>query len=479
LLKPQKNSKIITIKQSNYSSLGDLMTKKSILSTLLLLSLSTPVFADTNYYQIQEKSGYNTQTQVVDKKQVFTRHQFIEQDFSVWLTLLYKAQAFEIFEQLLKTQKINKRGVVLTDELIFGEKVFENGKVITINDIAKYYPHTFIEKDTLAAMIASGALDANGFAAGITGDSNINFDAINFSKVLTQLKTIKIPIQNEKAKAALVNELFELILTRHREIEVVTQQTTRYQSRHDNMFNGLLETIGGNFLSGIFSPDKTSVNRSGLQYIPQANIPALYVLPVGFAPFPNYGSHAGLWGINGSNSVSRLQGSWMNLERVKSFEIDGKLAWTFTKKIPYSDVVPYTYTQAKYLQIQQNNGTTHYINISIPYLSLGTAMSSGWTSEIDFGLSYSYNNSGRNALGLAANTDWSIPILGWLNANLEGAYVFKPDFGKDNQWDQASLTVGLELSPYSEWSAKVGYRWLASITDTNQEGFSLGISYWF
>ncbi len=450
------------------------MFKKSFsISLLCLFVLGTTVPAFATYYA--PKSGYTTTTQIVDSKQLFVYHQFLETDFTLWLSLLYRAQANENFSNWIKTAQISPQGQVLTTDLMIGKRLFRVGEIISIEDIVAETPHNFKESQLIDLLVKAKILNEKGYMVDVSGNRNNSYEPIDFSKVEPKLDTLILPIDSPKSNGALTHELFNLLTIKHREIEVTSQDTTRYQSRNDNLFSGLFESIGGNILAGIFSPDKTKVTRSELAYIPNTNIQDLYPLPVGFSPYSGFGNKPGLWCINGNSSLLTTQIESENHSDVQFIDAKINLSWLIHPSAYYSPLFAFTQIEGEYEEIKTRTATTRYFSVTLPYLSGGIIHRNNRTN-FGFGLVYAQSTERKN-LGMKVAIETDYAFTPWFGITLNGNYLFQPNFGSQNIWDQAKLETALVFTPLAHLSASAGYQWLASSTDTNTEGYIFGLRY--
>ncbi len=446
------------------------------LLTLLGIGYATTVHADIIVQQ--EQSGYNTVTQVVGSQQLFVRHQFIDTDFSPWFSMLYRAQAFELFSQLIAGHELTPQGIALT-QIVLGDYVIPQGKLVNVELLVQNTPHPFGGPELLALMTKSGVLDNTGFVLGLRDDRNILFANVDFSSVLEQMKPLALPIQNEKVRAALVHELFELVMSCHREIEVTTQDTTRFQSRNNDLFSGMMQTVGGNFLAGIFSPDHTNVSRKQAGYFPHTDVDHFYGLKLGFSPYWSFGDQAGVSITNGDTSRYELSGQLLDLDASQFSQVKAKWSWLPGGRPSYGPGFPFLDEEITVQRIADlNTGNHYFVSATIPYLSFGTAIG---TSTFGTGVGLSYGVGGlRNALGFSTHLEFEIPLMtSFLSLTGDALYNFKPDFGQEVIWDQGNFGIGFAIHPMLPLTFNLGYRYLASRTDVNANGITFGLGYTF
>lgn len=451
----------------------------SIITILFLATLSVSVSART--VVVQEKSGYNTSTQVVGSRELFVRHQFRVDDFSQWLDLVYRAQAFELFQRLVAEKKISTRGIIITQDIVMGESIAEVGTMLTPEWLFDNMPRTYHGADILKQLMDAKVLDATGFVVDISGTKNIDFNSSDFSLMLPKVLKIALPIENQILAAAILNDLNELIINDHREIEVTNQQTTNFQSRNNDLFSGLLETLGGNFLAKTFSPDKTNISRTSLNYISKVNVLSFYDFKVGFAPFSGFGHHPGQWAINGKKDSTIVNFESASAPALKSFRVD--VDYRFINKLSaYTNNFGFNTAKAVYSQYKTDTASISNLYVFFPYISGGavgnTDSLNGMSTMIGCGLAYS-RGTDRNNLGLAINFDLNIPLFYWLNLDTGLIYGFQPRSNDGNVWDRAEFKMALSALLLPQITAEMGYKIMGSTTDTQDNSVYFGLKSYF
>ena len=459
-----------------------MINTRLLLSLLCLFLISSSVFAARPVY-VQEKSGYNTSTQVVGSKEIFTRHQFREGDFDGWLTLVYQAQAFDLFEKLVADRRLTAKGIVIGQELVIGDNTAEPGTMVTPEWLCDAMPRTYTGRDILSQLIQQGVLDQTGFVAGVTGNKNIEFEPVDFSSILPKLMKISLPIQNTNLATAIMDDLYNLIVTYHREIEVTSQQSTTYQSRNDNILVGLFESIGGNFLAKTFSPDKINVSRTGLAYTPRIDVGSYSSLKIGFAPYFGFGNHPGQWAIGGKKDSLKLEATTLTSPKLQSTRVD--VDYRFIDRLQsYRQSFGFNMAKAVYSQYKakEDGSTFNNVYVFFPYLSGGsisnTTAANGMMMTYGMGLGYS-RGTDRNNLGLAFNFGTDIPIFYWLNFDFGLLFAFQPGSGEHNVWDRSEIKLGLSALLAPQINAEVGYNLIGSTTDVKDNELFYGLKLYF
>ena len=455
------------------------MMKKTFIASALCLSLLIPsaTFSQDTYVA-QEKSGYNTTTKVVGSQDVFIRHQFQTGDFVAFLPLLYRAQAFEFFNELVAGHEISPQGLALVP-LTLGSTVIPIGKLVTVDLLSEKMVHSFGGDQVIAVLMKAGVLDKLGYVQGITGGKNIEFSSVDFSVAKDRIQTTTFPVKNVNVQAALCQEVYQLLLSYHHEHEVTTVDTTRYQSRNNDLFNGIMETMGGNFLAGIFSPDTTHTTRSASRYYMHTNIDSFYKFNIGFSPYWGYADQAGLIIRDGDTSRWQIGAQTLGNKGVQMAEVKAALLWLPDGRQSFGSGLGFLSEELRFQTFTQNGVNHTFTSLSIPYLSFGGAVGAS-TFGLGLGLVNGAGNDRRNGIGLSTHLEAEFPLFtSWLSWGVDGAYHFKPDIGKEVLWDQGSIGIGVTVRPVAALGLYAGYRWLGSRSDINSDGFAFGIGYGF
>lgn len=429
------------------------MLIKRLFSTLFLIPiflfiLSKPHYAwnDSNYTWNDSKSGYNTTTHVVDTKTLFTRHRFVEADFGRWLGLVYQAQAYELFNGLIVSGRLSKNGLVQQTPLLLGKASFGVGTGVTVEDVYDALTPTFDAKAILTALQQVQVLDSTAFMIGVTDNVTIYFDAYNFSALFPKLRKLTLPVQSAAAREELINELYTLISGKHRTLEVATQETTRYQSRNDNIFTGLLESMGGNFLGSIFMPDRVKVSQQDYVYMPRVNIASLYPHCLGFSPYPYFDRRSGLWMLNGDKTNTHLT---VQLGSLNDIDISNtQLAYKVT---PLDTMVgtlfPFFQIGAHYGEVVMPDAALRQGGLSIG----GGGSSPNGLSSYTLGLDYQkYSSSAALAFTMRFESAWF--VMSPLSLGLEGGLSIS------GIWQDYDLLGGLYLH-FAHARLGVGYKY--------------------
>ncbi len=453
--------------------------KKNLFLIVMCLMMPVAILADR--YQpiyIKEQSGYTTDSHVAESKDVFARYQFVAQDFNLWLSLLYHAQAVEQFDAWVASGVVSRKGIVLRPGLMIGEAYFEFGKGITFEDIVAHSSHPYGGDQLVRDLNAVGVLGADGFIIGLQVNQRLTQDQADFSAIMPKLQRLKLPVSNFQAVAALQSELNELLISRHRQKEVTTVKSTTYQSRNENIFNAFIESLGGNFLAKMFMPDEAAVSRTRLSYTPQTDFYRLYSLKVGFAPYAGYGGRPGLWCINGESTNGTLDFSTLSSLNTRYLDVSYEYDWLPGQQ-PYSQGFGYLQFRGKYIQVTEPNGrVSSYYVVAVPFLSGGGV---GRQIGMDFNLGLAYATAyDRNALGFHVGGGFSWVFLNPIGIDVSGHYSFQPSFspGGGTLWSQRVLSVGLTAVPYPSTSLFVGYRWAQSHADVDAAGMAFGFKYY-
>ncbi len=435
---------------------------------LMVLCVSLPVFAQPIY--VNEKSGYTTTTQLVGTRYLFKRHTFLETDFDVWLPVVYRAQAFELFQSLVKENKISKQGFVLMD-ITVGSTVFPRSTILDIEMLTDALPKTFDGAVVLKELTTATVIDSKGQVIGI--ETATTLETANFSSLNSKLQAVAIPVQSEKLKASLINDLSSLIISYHQEQEVTTQDQTRYQSRNDNIFVGLMESMLGNAMASWFQPDKTRVNTVKNLSLPESIPSRFYPITVGLSPF--YHQKNGLWSINGNPTIWRGAFTTLSTKDNKMIEAGLSTYWLLNPGQPYSNTFYTPAATLGYAQVENAGVVKKYYSVAIPYLSMGT-FSKGGVSNWYFGPSMINTQTG-NALGMMVGLDMETTFLNQFTFDLGSKFYFQPQLNGSNCWDQLHATAGFSWYVSPQVSFQVGYQWWMSSTDVNDSGLTLGMKF--
>jgi hypothetical protein len=453
--------------------------KKLLGLIVISVVMSGIVCADTYYpVYIKEQSGYNTDSRVVDYKDVFTRYQFVGSDFNLWLAQLYHAQAVEQFEAWVSAGIISSKGVVLRPGLVLGDVSYGYGAGITFGDIVAHTSHPYGSDQLVRDLNAVGVLASDGYVVGLQVNQKLTQDQADFSTMMPKLKRMKLPVSNPKAHAALQSELNELIISRHRQKEITTVKTTTYQSRNDNLFNAFIESMGGNFLAKVFMPDQSDVSRARVAYVPQTDFYRLYNLRVGFAPYAGYAGRPGLWCIDGDMANGTLDFSTMGTTTTKYMDVTYEYDWMMGRQ-SYAQEFGFLQFRGRYAQVTEPSGrVSSYYVAAIPFIS-GGGVGRQTSMDLNLGLAYATAYD-RNALGFHVGGDFSWTFLNPVGFDLSGQYYVQPSFssGGGSLWAQSVVSAGLTVVPYPSTSVFVGYRWLKSHADVDAGGMAFGFKYY-
>jgi hypothetical protein len=447
-----------------------------------LIPIGLFVFTTTihaNIFFTQPAPGYNTQTQVVGSREVFERRQFTPNDFNIVLSMLYRAQAIEQFLELSEKGVLSKMGEVQVEKLIIGREVYSKGQVISFDEIEDNSPPNYTAEDLFRALIKAKVLDNAGFVFGLQASRNIEFSPVDFSAYYERIKSIPLPLQSKQAQAGILNEINSLIIARHRAIEVTTHQTTNYRSANTNLFNGLIETIGGNWLSQTFSPDQVRTTKSDLEYAPQINLYGFYPIWAGFSPYPHFGGSPGSYIINGSTVRSSTEFQMMNGQDGSMVEITKAYDWTFGRNKPaFVGAFAYSELALRYLQVQNSTLQSRFYSASIPFfIAPNSSLSKRLEFKLFFGPTYSTNPT-RNALGLHIGTAFTLPAFAYTDFTASIISHMQPGADQNN-WMQTHANLGLQFSGlFPNLTLKTGVSWLNSNgSDISSWGLNLGVTY--
>lgn len=414
------------------------------------------------------KSGYNTQTQVVGSKYIFVRHRFVAADFQRWTALLAQAQAYEQFNMLITNGQISGQGIVQGEPVVIGNQRFDRGVGVIVEDVRTNFKPTLDNQAVLHALQSLKVVDENGYLNGVNQNANLNFDSYNFSFLLPALKTLGLPISNPVAYEELINELNALVIIKHQAIEVTTQDTTRYQSRNDNIFTGLMETIGGNALGSVLYPDKMKVDREEYAYVPRTVIALLYPQRVGFSVYPYTDRRSGLWLLNGNTANKSLFVSSATLGQASLLKAGVDMRF-IPENPPYQSAFAFYKLRVDYGFLKQV-GNVHYANISFG----GGASSPKTLLDYSVGLGY-VKIPASSALGINANLDYSWFFMPPLSLQVQTSML------ATTIWSYYDIFAGLNLH-LSNLVLGVGYKYYICGPENNRTqagGLAVSGTYFF
>ncbi len=280
------------------------MRKFSVSIALVVITATvSPLFADTVY--VTEKGGYDTTTHVVGTQELFVLTRIQADDLVGWVRLANTAQAFEQLSQWIQQGKVSQRAEVLASVVSVGNTTFSYGKAIEIDDLVTAFAAQYTPQTAFGQLIQAGVLSNQGYLQGVTQNVTVPFAEMDFSFLGPLLETLTFGITDPAAQTELRRELFSLLLAKNRVLQVTQEQTTRYQSRNDNIFNAFVESVVGNTVSAVLSPDRIQVVKQQVGWSPSVYMPSYYPeITVGFNPFPYFGGRRGIIGVNGPRMVS-------------------------------------------------------------------------------------------------------------------------------------------------------------------------------
>ncbi len=402
------------------------MNKITIMGLLTSITLiGCPIHA-----QYQSKGGYVTTPQIVNHKEYYKRHRFVATDFDAWIALLGRAQAYETFDTLVETGKLSHHAIAREPIFINGRR-FAPGVGITVSDINAVLVPTY---NALAELKSIQVLDADGYLMGLTQNITTQFENYDFSYLVSKLSPLPLPITNSATRQELLTQLYQLIAYNHKVLETTVVDTTRYESRNDNIFNALIENMLGNFLGSIFTPDKTQINSQGLRYRPYVDIDALYPIPIGFSTYPYEDQRSGLYLFNGNPGSTTVAVSGAQFDDSSQYKVGAVMRSLIPTTLRPNGAIGYTAIGLDY-ELYKEIGNRHAFTLSF---NGGQSLPS-MTLEGGVGLTY-FRLPEVSGLGLGLNTAFNWYFWSPVSLSTEASIAWNP-----NITTNGDLSLGLNL----------------------------------
>ncbi len=400
--------------------------------TVAFLLLAQSVSAASALY-VQEKSGYNTTTQVSNQRHFFIKHRFTPESFSVWVKLATEAKANDTYTQLLRDGWLSGKGMATRTFSIHGRTFPENDGV-RVSDLIPITPPPV---DILAVLIEHDVLSKEGYLNGVTANLTTEFYNVDFGFLQQRISALPIGITDPSADAALKTELLNLIIGSHRGMETTVVETTRYQSRSDNIILNVIESWTGNALGSVFLPDRSKISTTQVAYIPALDVDGFYPRSFGFAQSPYEDNRSGIWSLNGLSTRTPLTVGGMQYVNGTqqfgniSFQNRIHLTGNTRRSFQFADLT------VSYTSVEQYAETTQCVGFGVGAGRVDANFN--WRAGINLGYVKAPVTQGV-AYGASFETDWY--VFNPFSLTIRGSILRNPNVSSDGQ---AAAGLGLTL----------------------------------
>jgi hypothetical protein len=440
---------IIFLISLSFSSLQDV--ENEINQDAPKSSSTSTIKTTTKESTVEKDTGYKHDVKVVNSYYEFNYRPFTSNDFSTWYDFFIQAMSYELFFYYLQEGYITGRGEVL--------KPLENniypGSKISIDDMHKLAKEQFSLIGFYNLLKRNNVLNSKGYinkTEMFTG----NFETYDFSFLLSAIKDLDLPINDERLVNELKNELYNYFIASSKLLVINKLETTRYESNKDGILENLLDNVVGNFVGGIFYPDRVKKQTSTVSWSPGLDLDKYFGVYYLFNDFP-FADGYKFTRIFGRNNMKDF--SYSLLYDVDKKVFNDTLTFKSSNAIPSpgKDIAFFGYGISIYNVRDKIGDSFQFYNL---FGSFGMYFT-GANFNFDFGLSYKRGNP--EGLGFYWGYGLEFLLFQPLSVFVDHNGAFQPKYSSEydqfvNNWSYQQFRTGLKayIGPFSVGG---GYQW--------------------
>ncbi len=423
---------------------------------------------------VNEQGGYNTSVQVIDQQKQFDRISFKPGMFKAWHELLIRAHVYHSVVQLKQDGHVNSDGSLNESVASLGMGLTPN-RVIDDNQLMQYFKSKYPIQWVYDELTRVNVIGSGGFLVGTESFSKA-FNDYDFEPYLEKINGISFGFRTSAINSELATELLQFLKESSMTIVVTQEETTRYQSRKSNFFDGFLDQLGGNVLGSIFYKDKVKTVKQKLNYSPNIDVLNLFSsIDYGFAKAPYFKGAMGDVIFYGQRTQNQAQVSYGNSKHYDAIHV----GVSFLKQAGSATMnKSFIYTGWAFAVDQiKDNENNDLTLMGGRYMRGGTTPKSIY--DLSFGLSAKTSSlRGDTQLWLGIGGKYTYHLIRYL-----GVFgLFDSNFGINLNNDNGALTrmqLGLQTT-VSMVSISCGYEWQnGNDGDAFFEGLVTGIGIYF
>lgn len=406
-----------------------------------------------NYKNNESKSGYVRDVHILDRQYLFYKRKFSPRQFSKWLDIYAEVKAIEWVLKHVEDNTIGQYGQFKTNIMLFNKR-FTNGSFLKLDTVIKLYQNNVSSSELIQYLIDSNILSEEKYLLGFD-ESKTEIGLRDFDYLLPAVKTLPYNLENDYVMDILNRELVILIGSLSQEILVTQEETTRYESRKDNLLENIFDSAVGNAVGNMLFKDKVKRTRHTLSWDPQINIfenyPSLYA---GFSPYPYFGNNSAPIALFGNHALNQISYSNSEKDQLKFTNFAYKSHYQ-----AYDSGIDNVVSFGPYLNwasLKENNSALDFAGLGIHMGGTGNVFKGGF----GFGLGY-FKDLNNTYIGLSTDLEgrYYTPINLSLGGNAH--YIFGGKLSQDKGWSYSNVNIDLSLH-INRVMVSYGYTWINS-----------------
>lgn len=263
-----------------------------------LIVVSTPIYSWDRPIVVKEQSGFTSQTAIVGSRLLYRPVPVTSDLINPWMPMFYKALAYEQLNQYVQDGVLTSQGMVSKDPVRLGNRVFKQGTMISVDDLFAYKTQLIKADFVTERLRVAGVIDTKGVLLNVNPMASVE-DPIKFSSVKASLNQVDLGMRNQALQQAILGDLFEMIIASQEAVEVMSQESTEYQSRKKGFFENFIDYAAGNFVKDIFFKPSLSTVQQAASWSPGVSVTDYFPeFRVGLLPYPYFADSYGVVGLN-------------------------------------------------------------------------------------------------------------------------------------------------------------------------------------
>lgn len=427
------------------------------------VNTSTPATnTNTSTSSRYSDGGYRTQSQVIGERMMVIPYRFRPEDFEPWLLAVWEAQAYSQFEDWVADGTLTPQGLVRSQTLQLGTGTFSQGQLIKIEDLKRNRKTVNPPEFWFKTLVDVGLLTQDGYVVGVTPNNTVNLDMLNTPRITKIVDTVNFQVKSKQLAQALRIDLLDLMITRHKVLEVTKQETTRYNSNSADLFKNMFDQFLGNAIGSVFFPDKVKVDKYAIQWNPSLSAADYFNIRTGLTPYPYFAGGDAFLLLNGAQSNTSLKFGFSQKNSLQYYNANLEYKLQLGSSSGDRPAVSTALFNAFYDQLGDNTGTLRFGGV------LASLAGTSRHSEISVGLGPVYQKGVTNsALGLAFALQGKWLPFNPLGFGLGFDRYFQPNiFNGETRWqfNKFELFTSLQMDRVT---AQIGYLWLTGPVDVS------------
>jgi len=423
-----------------------------------------------NSYTVEEKGGFQENTQVIGVENLVDKTNFEPASFNKWMELYYEAQVIEYFMSLSRRNLIDSNGVAL-DNIQYGAISFKQGEVVLPARFTPEFKREFNTQELFRTLQDANVLDENGFIADFPNYSN-EFYAGDFNYLLDRINPMYIGLSGSLDDDMKL-QLFEFLVSQQKVKKVTTYTTTTYTSREDNFLEQVGMQLAGSLVGKYLFKDKTDVTKQKESWVPHLYTPKyLSGYKIGFNEYPFKYNSGSRWLWNGDVSQTQLFFDYLQSEDIDQYLIAIKRV----RALAVKDILGKFQTSHVYGHVYSRNHLLQDGDESLSFYTLGIGAGGSITYKhsLDVGFGLAVQNGDDTSVGLHTFLEWDWYMFRPLSLNVHLGLFEQPD-ETGSKWSLSEQSIGLNLH-IASMALRTGYRRLGTGPDTLTDSVFAGVS---